>query len=222
LLAGLRGGVDRALRIHRIEAHYTGRLSAAQLAQVSKPRVEEHQLSCAVQGSIGPLLAALSGAGVVELDSHELSLEEVFLGLIGAGLELGAAGAVRFVSYFFYFNQSRALVPGEGLDLQATLVLLAMTAALLGAAAWAFQARDHAAGLWRRRPRPHRPAPPWGTSGAAHHLGGDPGPPAARPSHLDGCGRRHPGPDGLAVLASLAVAGSLLAAAVAHHSPKPA
>jgi ABC-2 type transport system ATP-binding protein len=73
----------RALRIHRIEAHFTGRLSAAQLAQVpgvSDPRVADHQLSCAVQGPIGPLLKVLSAAGVVELDSHELSLEEVFLG----------------------------------------------------------------------------------------------------------------------------------------------
>jgi ABC-2 type transport system ATP-binding protein len=73
----------RALRIHRIEAHFTGQLSAAQLRHVpgvSDPRVQDHQLSCAVQGSIGPLLKVLSAAGVVELDSHELSLEEVFLG----------------------------------------------------------------------------------------------------------------------------------------------
>jgi ABC-2 type transport system ATP-binding protein len=73
----------RTLRIHRIEATFTGQLTAAQLGHVpgvSDPRVEDHQLSCAVQGSVAPLLAALSAAGVVELDSHELSLEEVFLG----------------------------------------------------------------------------------------------------------------------------------------------
>jgi ABC-2 type transport system permease protein len=94
--------------------------------------------------------------------------------------ELGAAGAVRYLSPFFYFNQSRALVPGQGLDLQASLVLLAMTAALLGAAAWAFQARDYAAGLWTRPPRPHRPArhrrPPvfhtvWGATLVRQRLG---------------------------------------------------
>jgi ABC-2 type transport system permease protein len=94
--------------------------------------------------------------------------------------ELGPTGAVRFVSPFFYFNQSRALVPGEGLDLAASLVLLAMTAVLLGAAAWAFQARDYAAGLWTRPPRRQRPArtgrPPvlrtvWGATLVRQRLG---------------------------------------------------
>jgi ABC-2 type transport system permease protein len=71
--------------------------------------------------------------------------------------ELGPAGAIRFVSPFFYFNQSRALVPGHGLDIPASAALLAMTAILLGAAARAFQRRDYAAGLWARRLRPGRP-----------------------------------------------------------------
>jgi Bacterial transcriptional activator domain len=94
--------------------------------------------------------------------------------------ELGAAGAIRFVSPFFYFNQSRALVPGEGLDLAASLALLAMAAVLLGAAAWAYQGRDYAAGLWARRPRQARPVrrgqPPvlhtiWGATLVRHRLG---------------------------------------------------
>jgi ABC-2 type transport system ATP-binding protein len=73
----------RAMRIHRVEAVFNGQLTAAELARipgVTDPRVDDHHLSCAVQGSVAPLLAALSAAGVVELDSHELSLEEVFLG----------------------------------------------------------------------------------------------------------------------------------------------
>ena len=73
----------RTLRVHRVEAVFTGRLDAAELARlpgVSAPTVDDHHLSCAVQGSIAPLLSALSGADVVELDSQELSLEEVFLG----------------------------------------------------------------------------------------------------------------------------------------------
>jgi ABC-2 type transport system permease protein len=94
--------------------------------------------------------------------------------------ELGTAGAVRYLSPFFYFNQSRALVPGQGLDLAASLALVAMTAVLLGAAAWAFQARDYAAGLWTRPPRPNRPAhhrrPPvlrslWGATLVRQRLG---------------------------------------------------
>jgi ABC-2 type transport system ATP-binding protein len=85
----------RALRIHRVEALFTGQLTTAQLRHVpgvSDPRVEDHQLSCAVQGPIGPLLAVLSAAGVVELDSHELSLEEVFLGEFDRPPQPGAGG----------------------------------------------------------------------------------------------------------------------------------
>jgi ABC-2 type transport system ATP-binding protein len=85
----------RAMRIHRVEAAFTGRLSAAELARipgVTDPRVDDHHLSCAVQGSVAPLLAALSAAGVVELDSHELSLEEVFLGEFDQPPQPGAGG----------------------------------------------------------------------------------------------------------------------------------
>jgi len=73
----------RTMRIHRVEAAFNGRVSAADLgriAGVSEPQVDDHHLTCAVQGSVAPLLAMLSAADVVELDSHELTLEEVFLG----------------------------------------------------------------------------------------------------------------------------------------------
>ncbi|MFI7539718.1 ATP-binding cassette domain-containing protein [Actinoplanes sp. NPDC049599] len=73
----------RTLRIHRVEAVYTGRLTAGDLSGipgVSDPAVDDHHLSCAVRGTVAPLLRVLDEAGVVELDSHELSLEEVFLG----------------------------------------------------------------------------------------------------------------------------------------------
>jgi ABC-type multidrug transport system ATPase subunit len=72
----------RALRIHRVEAIFDGRLAATDLGLipgVTEPKVDDHHLSCAVRGSVAPLLAALTTAGVTELDSHELSLEEVFL-----------------------------------------------------------------------------------------------------------------------------------------------
>ena len=72
----------RSLRIHRVEAVFTGHLTAADLAHipgVTEPRVEDHLATCAVRGSVAPLLASLSAAGVTEIDSHELSLEEVFL-----------------------------------------------------------------------------------------------------------------------------------------------
>jgi ABC-type multidrug transport system ATPase subunit len=73
----------RALRIHRVEARFTGRLSTVDIDRVpgvSESRIDDHLLTCAVHGDIAPLLHLLSDAHVVELDSHEMSLEEVFLG----------------------------------------------------------------------------------------------------------------------------------------------
>ncbi len=73
--------------------------------------------------------------------------------------KLGPLGAARFVSPFFYFNQSRALVPGHGAGLPAMAALLAMAAIMIAAAGWAFQRRDYAAPLWVRRLRPHPTGP---------------------------------------------------------------
>jgi hypothetical protein len=52
----------------------------ARVPGVSESRIEDHLLTCAVHGSVAPLLDVLSPADVIELDSHEMSLEEVFLG----------------------------------------------------------------------------------------------------------------------------------------------
>lgn len=71
-----------------------------------------------------------------------------------AGAGTGWLGPVHLP--FYYFNASRALVPGYGFDLPAAAALLAMTAMLIGAAAWAFQRRDYAAALWSRRAGPSR------------------------------------------------------------------
>jgi ABC-2 type transport system permease protein len=65
--------------------------------------------------------------------------------------QIGPAGAVRYLSPFYYVNQARALVPGHGLHLPALLTLLALGLLLLAAAGWAFQRRDCEAGLWTRR-----------------------------------------------------------------------
>ncbi len=85
----------RAMRIHRVEAVFHGRLSRAELEHVpgvSDPRIDGELLTCAVQGSVAPLLAALSAADVVELDSHELTLEEVVLGEFAPPSRPGAGG----------------------------------------------------------------------------------------------------------------------------------
>ena len=72
----------RTVRAHRIEALVGAAGPVAELAGVpgvSEPVVDGHVVSCTVHGEVGPLLAVLSRWGVVELDSRELSLEEVFL-----------------------------------------------------------------------------------------------------------------------------------------------
>lgn len=72
----------RTLRVHRVDALVRGRRDVAELARlpgVSEPEVAGERVSCKVRGSIGPLLAWLNAGEVVELDSRELSLEEVFL-----------------------------------------------------------------------------------------------------------------------------------------------
>lgn len=72
----------RAMRIHRVEAVFTGTLDVEQVGRlpgVTDPLVTDHRLTCSVQGSVAPLLESLAAADVVELDSHEMSLEEVFV-----------------------------------------------------------------------------------------------------------------------------------------------
>lgn len=65
--------------------------------------------------------------------------------------DLGAFGVVRFISPFYYANNSRALVPGHGLDSGSFAALLIMTVVLLALAAAAFQRRDYSCALWVRR-----------------------------------------------------------------------
>jgi ABC-2 type transport system ATP-binding protein len=72
----------RDVRIHRVEAIVRGVVDAADLARlpgVTEARVDGDRVTCAVHGSVGPLLEWLVGGDVVELDSREMSLEEVFL-----------------------------------------------------------------------------------------------------------------------------------------------
>lgn len=65
--------------------------------------------------------------------------------------QLGFVGALRYVSPFYYVNQSRALVPGHGFSLSASTTLVVLALALLAVGAVAFQRRDYAAPLWPRR-----------------------------------------------------------------------
>jgi ABC-2 type transport system ATP-binding protein len=72
----------RTVRVHRVEAIVRDQRDVAELARlpgVSDAEISGDLVTCAVRGSVGPLLAWLSAGQVVELDSRELSLEEVFL-----------------------------------------------------------------------------------------------------------------------------------------------
>jgi ABC-2 type transport system ATP-binding protein len=78
------GSMDqlRTVRAHRVEALVREPGDPVVLAAVrgvSDPAIDGRQVTCTVHGDIGPLLSFLSGWQVTELDSRELSLEEVFL-----------------------------------------------------------------------------------------------------------------------------------------------
>lgn len=72
----------RTVRAHRVEALVAQPGDPATLAGlpgVSEVVVEGRLASCTVHGDVGPLVDLLSAWDVLELDSRELSLEEVFL-----------------------------------------------------------------------------------------------------------------------------------------------
>jgi len=90
--------------------------------------------------------SARSGTGVTVL---VMSLLYVFTNLWD---KAGPLAVVRFLSPFYYFQESRALVPGHSFNPLATLALAAISILLLGVAAWVFERRDYASPLWGRTP----------------------------------------------------------------------
>lgn len=72
----------RTVRAHRVEALVRGPGDVHELARVpgvTTPEIAGERVTCTVRGPMGPLLTWLAAGDVVELDSRELSLEEVFL-----------------------------------------------------------------------------------------------------------------------------------------------
>jgi ABC-2 type transport system permease protein len=74
--------------------------------------------------------------------------------LTNAASDLGSLGGVRFLSPFFYYQQSLVMVPGHGIDAVATGVLALLAVAAVGLGVLAFERRDLAAPLWQL---PHGP-----------------------------------------------------------------
>ena len=80
---------------------------------------------------------------------------------------IGPLGVVRFASPYHYANQSRALVPGHGFDVVASVAMVVLAVGLVVAAGWLFERRDYGAAAWSRRARPTetvRPGRGWSVS----------------------------------------------------------
>jgi len=76
----------RISHVHRVDATVVTALDAARLTKipgVASVLVSDHHLQCTVTGTMEPLLEVLLPAGVVTLDSTEMSLEEIFLAQYG-------------------------------------------------------------------------------------------------------------------------------------------
>jgi ABC-2 type transport system ATP-binding protein len=72
------------IRVHRLELEFAPGTEIPEAAihsaqGVEDVVVEDNKLTCTVKGTFDPLLKALNGATVINLVSHEPSLEEVFL-----------------------------------------------------------------------------------------------------------------------------------------------
>jgi ABC-2 type transport system ATP-binding protein len=72
------------IRLHRLELEFAPGTDVPEAAIRSVTGVEDvvvsdHTVTCTVKGTFDPLLKALVGANVINLVSHEPSLEEVFL-----------------------------------------------------------------------------------------------------------------------------------------------
>jgi ABC-2 type transport system ATP-binding protein len=70
------------IRLHRVEMEFAGEVPIEAIRQaegVDDLAVQDHRVTCAVRGPFEPLLNAICGAHLVNLSSHEPSLEEIFL-----------------------------------------------------------------------------------------------------------------------------------------------
>ena len=79
------------LRYHRLEADLGGEIpleAVRALPGVEDVTAEDHHLSCAVRGDFGPLLEVLGQGRVLNLVTHEPTLEEVFLAVFRDDREL--------------------------------------------------------------------------------------------------------------------------------------
>jgi ABC-2 type transport system ATP-binding protein len=70
------------IRLHRVEIEFAGDVPVEAVRRadgVDDVTTDDHRVHCVVRGSFEPLIAAIAGAHVVNLTSHEPSLEDTFL-----------------------------------------------------------------------------------------------------------------------------------------------
>jgi ABC-2 type transport system ATP-binding protein len=82
------------MRVHQVEIEFAGPvpLEGIRSAEgVEQVEAADHRVRCVVRGSFEPLMKALVNSDVVNLTSHEPSLEEVFLAYYRNGSESAPA-----------------------------------------------------------------------------------------------------------------------------------
>lgn len=99
---------------------------------------------------LGLLVSQLTRTSRVAAGASSVVLTALYV-LNNVWEKLGPFEFVRFASPFYYADFSRALVPGYGLDVPASLAMIAMSAMLFALASLAFQRRDYGAALFRLR-----------------------------------------------------------------------
>lgn len=120
--------------------------------------VAELALTALVAYSLAMLVSQLlrSSRGAATLSSFALV---VLYFLNNVAYTNGVLQVVRWISPFAYTEQSRPLIPGQGVSIAATAALVAIALGLAGGAALAYQVRDSGAPLLGRlaATRPARP-----------------------------------------------------------------
>ena len=136
--------------------------TAASMAAGGEPNLGGSLATVAASGlcamvaySLGLLISQLTRTARAAAGLSAILLTVLYVGT-NVWDELGPLGALRFLSPFYYANFSRALVPGYDFDIPSAGALVAMSAALLGLATWAFERRDYDSSLWVRQRRPAR------------------------------------------------------------------
>ncbi len=110
----------------------------------------ETALVAATFFGLGMLVSQLTGTSRAGAGLTTIGMVGLYL-LANMAPDLGWFAWLRFLSPFFYFQQSRALVPGHSVDIVSTtlLVLTATTAVVISAAL--FERRDLGSRLWQSR-----------------------------------------------------------------------